>query len=722
MSSQGRPSPQPGPASEVPAPASPSRDDVLVPGRNCWRREHAGRVAVLRDGDAYFAAFAAAVERARVSVLILAWDIHSGIRLRRDGNGGPDELGAFLRTALDRSPGLHVRILDWNFAMVYALEREPLVRLRGVWRHPRLDFRFDGVHPLGASHHQKIVVVDDAVAFVGGLDLAACRWDTPEHRRRDPRRVDPGFAPYPPFHDVQMAVDGDAARALAELARERWRDATDEVLPPVRGGGDPWPPELRADFTDVAVGIARTTPAWNGRAEVREVERLLLDAIAAARRTIYLEAQYLTSASVVEALATRLREKSGPEIVIVVPQACSGWLEESTMGVLRARLVRHLRAVDHAGRLHLFYPIADGPETCSVTVHSKVIIVDDTLLRIGSANPSNRSMGVDTECDLAIEAAGDPRVATTIAEVRNALLGEHLGVSPERVAATQREAETLAGTIAALGGDHGRLRPLAAELPPWLERMVPDVSVADPARPLEPASIARDVLFGRLAETITTTRVAAVLAGVLAFAAAWRWTPLGTSVGTLLAWGDRLGAPPATAAVTIAIFVVGGMLMVPLTALIVATALAFGPLRGFAYALAGTVASASLAWAVGAGLARNPYAWGLRQAGFWRSRVLRRELRAVASGPLQRLAPLTIMSLRAGAAGVRFRDFLARLLAVLAPGVLAMTLLTAGFRAAVRGGGTTEIVLSAVTLALLVLAGARLRRGLVAAGPMDVDG
>ena len=455
---------------------------------------------------------------------------------------------------------------------------------------------------------------------------------------------------------------------------------------------------------------------------MREVERLLLDAIAAARRTIYLEAQYLTSASVVEALGARLREKSGPEIVIVVPQACSGWLEESTMGVLRARLVRRLREVDHAGRLHIFYPIADGPETCSVTVHSKVVIVDDTLLRIGSANPSNRSMGVDTECDLAVEAAGDPRVAETIAGVRDALLGEHLGVSTERVAAVHREAGTLAGTIAALGGDGGRLRPLAAEVPPWLERMVPEVSVADPARPLEPATIARDVLFGRLAETITATRVAAVLAGVLAFAAAWRWTPLGASVGTLLAWGDRLGAPPVAAAVTIAVFVVGGMLMVPVTALIVATALAFGPLRGFAYALAGTAASASLAWVVGAALARDPYARGLRRAGFWRSRVLRRELRAVARGPLQRLAPLTIMSLRAGAAGVRFGDFAARLVVVLAPGVLAMTLLTAGFRAAVRGGGTAAIVLSTVSLALLVLAGARFRRRLAAPGPIDVHG
>ena len=97
------------------------------------------------------------------------------------------------------------------------------------WKtHSRVRFYMDDKHPVGASQHQKIVVVDDAVAFSGGLDLSKWRWDTPEHRIDDQRSVDPDGKPYPPFHDVQMVVDGAAAAALGQLARERWQRATGE--------------------------------------------------------------------------------------------------------------------------------------------------------------------------------------------------------------------------------------------------------------------------------------------------------------------------------------------------------------------------------------------------------------------------------------------------------------------------------------------------------------
>src|SRR5207248_1990454 len=141
---------------------------------------------------------------------------------------------------------------------------------------------------------QKVVVIDDRIAFVGGFDLAACRWDTSAHVACDPRRVDPGYGPYAPFHDVQALVDGDAAVALGELTRDRWRRATGAELPRVPTETDPWPPGVVPDVADVTVAIARTEPAWGFRPAVHEIETLYVDAIAAARRAIYLEAQYLT--------------------------------------------------------------------------------------------------------------------------------------------------------------------------------------------------------------------------------------------------------------------------------------------------------------------------------------------------------------------------------------------------------------------------------------------
>src|SRR4029079_3478003 len=95
----------------------------------------------------------------------------------------------FLNGVLSRQPDLRVFALAWDFSVLFTLEREPLPTYRFDWHaHPRLSFHLDDAHPFGASHHQKIVVVDDAIAFAGGLDLAIRRWDTPAHLAPEPGR------------------------------------------------------------------------------------------------------------------------------------------------------------------------------------------------------------------------------------------------------------------------------------------------------------------------------------------------------------------------------------------------------------------------------------------------------------------------------------------------------------------------------------------------------
>ena len=116
------------------------------------------------------------------------------------------------------------------------------------------------------------------------------------------------------------AVDGAAARALGEQARERWQTATGQSLEPVDAKHAAWPSKLEPALRNVDVGIARTLPELDDRGEVREVEALNLAAIAAARHTIYLENQYLAARRIVDALAARLGENDGPEIVIVLPR------------------------------------------------------------------------------------------------------------------------------------------------------------------------------------------------------------------------------------------------------------------------------------------------------------------------------------------------------------------------------------------------------------------
>ena len=153
------------------------------------------------------------------------------------------------------------------------------------------------------------------------------------------------------------------------------------------------------------------SPAFNGYPAVGEIRQLHLDAIASARRRIFAENQYFTSRLISDAFAQRLREDDAPEIAVISPYTQSGWLEISTMGVLRGRNHRLLRAADRNGRYRLYYPTLpwlDAKDDC-LNIHSKVLVVDDELLMIGSANLADRSMGTDTECNLALEARGDPQ-------------------------------------------------------------------------------------------------------------------------------------------------------------------------------------------------------------------------------------------------------------------------------------------------------------------------
>jgi phospholipase D1/2 len=280
-------------------------------------------------------------------------------------------------------------------------------------------------------------------------------------------------------------VQGEAARRLGELARQRWFLATGNRIGPCPPVEPFWPEQLEADFRDVAVAIARTVPKYDGSPAVREIESLYLAAIAAARHTIYIETQYFSSSRITKALSARLAEDTGPQIIIVNPESAAGWLEQKTMGSARAIFVEQCREADRHGRFHLFTPVTEQGR--DIYVHAKVMAIDDVLLRVGSSNLNNRSMGLDTECDLAIEAGTDDDTATrnSIVQIRNRLAAEHLGVTPEILATAIADNQgNLAGAIHALRRDDGRsLRPF---VPPHLtenDRRVAESELLNSDRP-----------------------------------------------------------------------------------------------------------------------------------------------------------------------------------------------------------------------------------------------
>jgi len=686
--------------------------NLLAPGKNCWRVEHARCARLLIDGAAYFGALRQAMADARESIFVIGWDIDSRIPLHPtgDNDGLPLPLAQFLDALVARRRGLNVYVLDWDFAMLYALDREFLPMYNLGWRtHRRLHFHMDDAHPPGASHHQKIVVVDDAIAFVGGIDLTRARWDTPDHEPENDLRRNPDGTSYPPFHDVQMMIEGQAAAAIGELARERWRRATGRAPAPAAGSrpAGVHPQGLVPDFENVGVGIARTEPAYEGREAVREIRQLFVDCIAAAKRSIYIENQYFTSPFVADAIAQRLREPDGPEIVVVSRYRGSGWLEQNTMYVLRARLIRQLAQTVGSDRLRFYYPHRAGLGQDCISLHTKLMIVDDRVLRVGSANINNRSMGVDTECDVVLEAGSEDQ-RTVIVRLRDTLVAEHLGVTAQEVAqAIDREGSLIRG-IESLRGGSRSLEPIPGQVEPELDALVPDSATIDPEHPVDPDKLVNNIV-PREERPIAGRRIIAVTLLLLllaALAAAWRWGPLGDwiSPAELQAFALEMERAPATPALVLAAYLVASLVAFPITLVVVATAFAFDPWIAVAYAVIGSVLGAAVTFCLGRMLGRR----AVRRLASSRLDELSRRLgrggvSAVLVFRLLPVAPFTVVNLVAGASHLRLRDFLIGTALGMAPGIVAVTVFTDRLSAALSDPSVGHVGVLAMVLAAIVL-------------------
>jgi phosphatidylserine/phosphatidylglycerophosphate/cardiolipin synthase-like enzyme len=434
---------------------------VLQADETCWRIDQADRIAFLVDAQDYFCAVWEALANARHSILLLGWGFDPRTRLQPDGFEGPDdpdEIGhVLLRLARER-PELDIRVLIWKSALPIAASQEFFPHKARQWfEKSRVHFRLDDMTPLSGCHHQKVLVIDDRVAFCGSGDFGTDRWDSPAHLDADSRRIDPDFQQHPPRHEVMMLVDGAAAKALGELSRERWRRATEETLePPPAATHDPWPASVRPDMERAPVAIVRTEPAWHGREVVQEWEKLTFASIAMARRCLYLENQYFTAPDIAEAIARRLAEPDGPEIVLVSTERSPSWFDRLTMDRTRSMVIGRLKAADVFGRFRAWCPETSSGQP--VIVHAKLAVIDDQLARIGSANLNNRSGGLDTECELAIEAF-DEASACAIAALRNRLVGHYMGRSALDIAAAIERHGSLIGAVDALN-THGRLRPI----------------------------------------------------------------------------------------------------------------------------------------------------------------------------------------------------------------------------------------------------------------------
>ncbi|OYW44119.1 MAG: phospholipase [Sphingomonadales bacterium 12-68-11] len=432
---------------------------------------------------------------ARDRALLIGWDFDTRIHLTHGRRwwqkawkrGFPARLGSFIVWLTRRRRRLDFRILPWSFGMLKFAHRGTMMLDLIRWSfHPRIDVKFDSAHPVGCSHHQKIAVIDDALAICGGIDMADRRWDTREHLEHDPRRHRPGGPVYGPWHDITMMLEGPVAGALDDLGRDRWRRAGGKPLAPPRPhDSSAWPEGLEPHFENVEVGIARTRAAWRDDPGVSEIEALFVAQIARAKRFIYAENQYFASRAVAEAISARLVEPDPPEIVIVHPTTANGWIESTAMDPARARLLHAIAEIDRHKRFHIYSPFSGA---APIYVHAKLLIVDDEIIRIGSANFNNRSMRLDSECDVFTDCArpANSHCEPIIRAMRHSLLAEHCGLDEADVADLIGSAGSMAAMIEALGTDRPRrLVPFEAEEPTALGAALADGETFDPEDPAQ---------------------------------------------------------------------------------------------------------------------------------------------------------------------------------------------------------------------------------------------
>jgi phospholipase D1/2 len=466
---------------------------LLVPGETCASLVGVDRAGVLVDGKDFYKAFYDACCAAERTILMAGWQFSCNVELVRGDDAAcckyPRTLIELLVALCEERPDLNVYMLPWDSSPVFAFEREPLQRLRlRLKGHPRIHWKMDNMHPAGASHHQKLFIVDRAVAMLGGMDVCASRWDDRSHAAFKDLRENK----HKPYHDVNAFVTGEAVDMLRNWFTRRWEIATHEKLEL------PDQPRTTIDLTSsfpVAaprVGLARTWPAMDkcDLPEIRELLRLHQRAIGQAKKTIYIENQYFSSYEIQAALECRMRQ-GGPklEIVMIFPEKSAGLKERISIGVYQAEILDKLtRVAKQTGhKLGVYYQAAsccEGKEV-PVFIHAKVLAVDDRFLLISSANLSNRSMGFDTELGVAWES---PEANESLRGARLELMAEHCGMSREETEERFGNPHNLVAKLDELASSrthllrmHNRNRD---EKPGWLlRRFLPKRTPLDPANP-----------------------------------------------------------------------------------------------------------------------------------------------------------------------------------------------------------------------------------------------
>ncbi len=423
----------------------------------------------LIDGAAYFSESKTDIEALSNNSPYL---FISGWRLNPDTLIDPSnqqEIRTLLEQSID-SIGLHIKSMLWyvpgSIGDLGAGHGPENVEFTSFIQESGGEAILDNRLPKGrfSSHHQKFMVLGDAghhIAFVGGIDIAPDRWDTPRHNSSDLREPELFSA----WHDVQIKILGPAVAEIWDSFQERWNDSRVPHEFPAVGNTSPQPlasserPQIADTFSTHSIQIIKTfacksnagndsqTPypfAPNG---LYSYQAGLVKAIDNAEHFIYIEDQYFWPCEVTEALSKAVDR--GVAVILVLTKNYDVPGLTPYHNFLRNQAITQLQnAESNDQRVFVFHLEQEitNPETQEhddIYVHSKTVIIDDRYVVIGSANINRRSMTTDSEIGVAI--VDTDSVDSTISnqqeivskfaiDYRKALWAEHLVKSATEIA------------------------------------------------------------------------------------------------------------------------------------------------------------------------------------------------------------------------------------------------------------------------------------------------
>jgi phospholipase D1/2 len=629
-----------------------SQEALFQPGRNCWRVTEARHLSLLVDCEAFYRAVHAAICNARRSIFIVGWEVHSRVRLLRGederNSEAPSVFVDLLAWKAKQSPNVQIYLLRWDSSVVFVAERELMTGFVWTSNTPEnIHVCQDETAPLGGSHHQKVIIVDEELAFTGGMDIARERWDNRSHSLLNHERVD-SSGPYDPYHDVQVMFDGPAVEPLLQLVKDRWKRAAKypaiTLLPGVCKDGqlvDSWPAIFLPTQKNMACAISRTIPESADVRAVNEVHEMYLDMISRAEKSIYIENQFLTAEDIALALNQQLKKQPKLKVTIVSSYNPKGLFERESMWAGRIEFKKILMKGISRARVQMVSPgIKDDEGKIHYKrIHSKIFCVDDKYLRVASSNLNHRSMGLDTECDVTF-AASTPLQRRWIKDTRDDLIAEHTTYGYQFYNIDDRQ----------FTDQH--LQSLAH-------------AIADPSEPGVRKIFSNPPRIKVMGALLLLLLLGVIIAVVNNNA---RWLEP-TSIQSFLELSrvSKFALP-----IVCLVYILAGFLFFPVTMLSLITAAVFGSFWGPAYGMVGALLSAAIMFSVG----RAAGVKWLRKFFGSRIRMVDEHFKnagvvGVTAIRLLPLAPFSLVNLAAGISSVKFFDYIVGTFFGFLPGLFA---------------------------------------------------